>query len=78
MTYEEARQLGDSYRDHVLARTGIPRAELRCLREKSEMTPCLVRDGGVVITFDGHGEPICVGCEARLTDVIIAQLVRRV
>jgi hypothetical protein len=34
-----------------------------CAYAKSDMTPCVIRDGDVCWADDGHGNPICVGCE---------------
>lgn len=42
----------------ILARTGLKSNELVCPREKSDMTPCVCRDGNCAVTDDGK----CVGC----------------
>ena len=42
----------------VLERTGLKPNELVCPREKTTMTPCVVRDGDLATTGDGK----CVGC----------------
>jgi hypothetical protein len=34
-----------------------------CPYAKSNMTPCVLRDGPVAFAMDTHDDPICVGCE---------------
>jgi hypothetical protein len=36
-----------------------------CPYAKSDMTPCVRRDGDVCWAFASDGQPICVGCERR-------------
>lgn len=36
-----------------------------CPYAKSDMTPCFIKDGEVVIAKDGEHD-ICVGCERRI------------
>lgn len=55
-------ELADQYSRSVLARTGLKPDELVCPREKSEMTPCVVRDGSKALACDNH----CVGCDERI------------
>lgn len=45
-------------KDLIAKRTGLKRNELMCPREKSEMTPCVARDGDLAMTED----KLCVGC----------------
>lgn len=66
MTEQQTQELGDTFRDAVLARTGLKAEELWCPREKSDMTPCVARDGGICVVLDTFGHPICVGCETRI------------
>jgi hypothetical protein len=39
------------------------RQNMRCAYAKSDMTPCVRRDGAVCFALDGRDQPICVGCE---------------
>ena len=39
-----------------------------CPRAKSEMTPCVARDGVLATCRDQEGE-ICVGCEMRVAEM---------
>jgi hypothetical protein len=64
--------MGDELRDLVLARTGLKREDLQCPREKSEMTPCVARDGDSAMTMAGL-MPICVGCEASVTELLVSE-----
>ena len=60
---EAAMDLADEFRGAILRRTGLKRDELSCPREKSDMTPCVARDGGLAVSFAGHSStPQCVGC----------------
>jgi len=34
-----------------------------CPHAKSEMTPCVLRDGPICFAMDSRDQPICVGCE---------------
>lgn len=34
-----------------------------CPYARSDMTPCVLRDGAICFAMDEHDEPICVGCE---------------
>jgi hypothetical protein len=61
-----AAALADEFRRLVLARTGLTPKTLTCPREKSEMTPCVARDGRLAVAHTFRHTPICVGCEARL------------
>jgi predicted Fe-S protein YdhL (DUF1289 family) len=35
----------------------------QCPHAKSDMTPCVLKDGAICFAMDTHDEPICVGCE---------------
>ena len=35
----------------------------KCQYAKSDMTPCVIKDGPVAFCFGDGNEPICVGCE---------------
>lgn len=58
--------IGNDYRDAVLSRTGLTYDELECPREKSDMTPCVARDGDLAMTNDLH----CVGCGASVVELL--------
>lgn len=59
----------DAFRALILERTGLKPSELVCPRERSDMTPCIARDGRLAVAESaGFGHPagskaICVGCE---------------
>jgi hypothetical protein len=61
-----AMKLADEYRGRILRRTGLKREELCCPREKSDMTPCVARDGGLAVCLLRGVTPACVGCEWTL------------
>lgn len=67
----EGMALAEEYKALVLARTGISADELKCPREKSEMTPCIARDGGTAVAFSSYGAPLCAGC-GQSVKVLIA------
>jgi len=50
--------IGNELKNMVFKRTGIKEDELVCPREKSDMTPCVARDGDLAMTENGK----CVGC----------------
>lgn len=50
--------IGNELMESVLKRTGLKASELVCPRERSDMTPCVARDGDCAMTNDCH----CVGC----------------
>lgn len=62
---EKANEL----RDLIFKRTGLQPHELTCPREKSEMTPCVARDGELAVLAFGT----CVGCNAGVTDLLIEE-----
>jgi hypothetical protein len=62
----------DAYMDLVLNRTGLKPEQLVCPREKSEMTPCIARDGHLALT-DRYDNPVCVGCEHGLNTLMEAE-----
>jgi hypothetical protein len=35
----------------------------QCAYARSDMTPCVVRDGNICYAMNSRDEPICVGCE---------------
>jgi hypothetical protein len=35
----------------------------RCPYAKSNMTPCVLKDGAMCFAMDSNDQPICVGCE---------------
>ena len=58
--------IGDLYKGIIIGRTGISPKELECPREKSDMTPCVARDGDVAMTEDGK----CIGCGDDIQELI--------
>lgn len=40
-------------------------AKQHCPYARSDMTPCVIKDGPVCYAMDSKDEPICVGCERR-------------
>lgn len=44
-------------------RTGRRNILAHCTHAKSEMTPCVLRDGAVCYEMNHADEPICVGCK---------------
>jgi hypothetical protein len=75
MTEEEAQKLGDDFRDAIFKRTGLKGSALVCPREKSDMTPCTARDGGVTVIFI-RDRPCCVGCETSIEVQMEKELAR--
>lgn len=55
-------QKAEAVKTMITERTGIKSKELQCPREKSEMTPCIARDGETACTDGG----LCVGCEMEV------------
>ena len=43
-----------------------------CAYAKSDMTPCVIRDGGICYAGDTHDRPVCVGCGRRPEQTHIA------
>jgi hypothetical protein len=70
MTDAEGYQLAEDLKQLVFVRTGLLRHQLVCPREKSEMTPCVARDGGMCVVFTTARQAICVGCEADVEDLL--------
>lgn len=57
----------DGLRMLVMKRIGVRHSrELECPREKSEMTPCVARDGAYAVADDG----VCVGCGQRPSELL--------
>ena len=50
----------------IFERTGIEAHRLSCPRDKSDMTPCVARDGWTAATEDGK----CVGCGEDIADLL--------
>lgn len=40
-----------------------------CSFAKSDMTPCVRKDGDLAFTMDSSEQPICVGCERTPTEL---------
>lgn len=36
---------------------------MKCPYAKSDMTPCVIKDGAICFAMNSRGNPICVGCE---------------
>jgi len=71
--YNQANEL----KTLVFKRTGLKPETLRCPREKSEMTPCVARDGELAVAETGvrsaHPDMhrfICVGCEHEVGELL--------
>ena len=58
----ESEVAADKYKALIYKRTGIKPDELQCPREKTEMTPCIARDGSLAVASGSLGD-VCVGCE---------------
>jgi len=67
MATPELHKLGEELRDLVFERTGIDSSDLICPRAKSDMTPCVVRDGGMCVIVINFDLAVCVGCETSIT-----------
>lgn len=44
-------------------------AKVKCPYAKSDMTPCYLRDGDIVIVKDSYDHDICVGCERSIARI---------
>ena len=58
--------IGDDYKRLILSRTGLSESELVCPREKSDMTPCVARDGDLAMTRDFR----CAGCGSDIRQLL--------
>ena len=56
----------DELANLIFKRTGLKPKELICPREKSDMTPCVARDGDCASTNGGR----CVGCGADVMELL--------
>lgn len=54
----------------ITIRTGLKNDELVCPREKSDMTPCVARDGDCAMTEDGK----CAGCGADVAELLVEEM----
>lgn len=66
LTEQEAYKQADELKALILKRIGLKSDQLQCPREKSDMTPCIARDGGLAVSFRefaSTNKAICVGCE---------------
>jgi hypothetical protein len=52
----------DELKRLIQDRTGIASRELVCPRAKSDMTPCVARDGNLAVAVK-FSQEVCVGCE---------------
>lgn len=60
--YEMWKDLAEDLKRLINQRTGVSSKDLECPREKSDMTPCLARDGWTAMLNGGR----CVGCEEHV------------
>lgn len=65
--------IGEDYKRLVLTRTGLSESELVCPREKSDMTPCVARDGDLAMTDDFF----CAGCGANVRQLLKVEEARQ-
>jgi hypothetical protein len=65
----------DELKRLVAARTGLAPDKLRCPRERSDMTPCVARDGRLAVCEGRYGSSrgLCVGCEHGVATLLIAE-----
>lgn len=63
MTNDPGFAEADELQSLITKRTGIASKDLKCPREKSDMTPCIARDGHLAVTYSYGTHAICVGCE---------------
>jgi hypothetical protein len=48
-------------------------SERRCPYAKSDMTPCVLKDGPVCFAMDSKDQPICVDCERTPEELGVAR-----
>lgn len=68
---EEYTGKANTFRELVVKRTGIQAADLECPREKSSMTPCVGRDGGLAVASGAFY--VCVGCGVSVDQLLDAE-----
>jgi hypothetical protein len=64
----------DKLRNLVSKRIGVSPDQIWCPREKSEMTPCVVRDGALAVAELNGVPAICVGCENNVAALLQQEL----
>jgi hypothetical protein len=67
MTKDE--QSADEFATLVRTRTGLAPRQLTCPREKTDMTPCLARDGHLALSYR-YDRSMCIGCEHGLETLL--------
>ena len=72
MTQQEAERAADEYRRLIRTRTGLRPHQLVCPREKSEMTPCIARDGALAVA-GSVGLYACAGCDRYVDSLLTAE-----
>lgn len=73
MTEHETYVAANLLKNLIFQRTHIPSDKLDCPRAKSEMTPCVARDGHLTVA----GPPwVCVGCGMSITVLLNKELQR--
>jgi hypothetical protein len=60
----------DALRDRISQRTGIHPSALQCPRERSDMTPCVARDGVLAVYLSTGRYECCVGCERTVQSLL--------
>lgn len=64
-------QNADELKRLVHARTGLKPKELVCPHEKSEMTPCVARNGALAVTTGGaNAGGRCAGCDRTVPGLL--------
>lgn len=67
----EAYAAADRFKALIFVRTQIPTHILVCPREKSDMTPCIARDGQLAVCFNSLSHTaLCVGCEQSVNRLL--------
>ena len=61
--------IGNELRDKIKKRTSLSGSKLKCPREKSDMTPCVARDGDSAMLDD----LTCVGCSISIVELLDAE-----
>lgn len=62
MTDDEANAAAELCKQLIGQRTHLTPQQLQCPREKSDMTPCIARDGELAVAGSRFTSWVCVGC----------------
>jgi len=68
-TEEEAYTNADVVKSLVAKRTRTPSYILQCPRVKSDITPCIIKDGRLAVVFI-QDVALCVGCEIKVEQLL--------